>query len=104
LKSWPQLTLGSEFSWITFGAPVTTVVTEFAPPLRLAWTGRGLGSSGHHAWLLNPLPTGCQIITEETQRGRTVRVVRPVLTPAMRSMHQRWVEGAAKIAESGQQP
>ena len=101
---WPRLALGSEFSWITFGAPVTTTVTECDPPHRLGWTGRGLGATGHHGWLLEPAATGCRILTEETQRGIAVRLLRPVLAPAMRTMHQRWVEGAAHIAESGRRP
>ena len=28
---WPRLGLGSRFSWITFGALVTTEITEFEP-------------------------------------------------------------------------
>lgn len=101
---WPEVGLGTRFSWVTFGAPVTTEVTEFEPPFRLAWTGTGLGSVGHHAWVLTPVATGCEIHTEETQHGRAVGLLAPVLRPAMRHFHQRWVEGAARIAESGRRP
>jgi hypothetical protein len=102
---WPQVELGSCFSWITFGAPVTTEITEFEPAHRLAWTGSGLGSRGHHAWVLNRRTDGgTDIHTEETQRGTASRLLSPALRPAMRAMHQRWVDGLAKIAESGQRP
>lgn len=96
---WPVLESGSRFSWVTFGAPVKTVVTEFEPFERLAWTGEGLGARGHHAWLLRPDESGgCRILTEETQRGAAVRSLRPILRPAMRWQHQRWVDGLAAIA------
>ena len=101
---WPTLGMGSRFSWITFGARVTTEVTEFEPPHRIAWTGSGLGAVGHHAWVIEPTSSGCRIVTEETQRGLAVRVLAPALRPAMRRLHQRWVEGAARIAESGRTP
>ena len=100
----PVLGLGSRFSWITFGAPVTTEVTEFEPPNRLAWTGRGLGAVGHHAWLIEPAGRGCRIVTEETQRGLAVRLAAPGLRPAMRHFHQEWVDAVARIAESGLRP
>ena len=45
---WPKIGLGSQFSWVTFRAPVTTEVTEFEPYERLAWTGSGRGARGHH--------------------------------------------------------
>lgn len=96
---WPEISLGSRFSWITLGAPVTTTVTECEPCERLAWSGTGPGARGHHAWLLQPVAGGgCEILTEETQRGLPVRVLRPVLRPAMQRMHQRWVDALAVTA------
>ena len=77
---WPVLGLGSRFRWITFGAPVTTEITEFEAPHRLGWTGTGLGAVGHHAWLIEPTGAGCRIVTEQ------------------------WVDAAARIAESGLEP
>lgn len=92
--AWPDLRLGTRFTWVTFGAPVDTVVTEFTPPHRLAWSGTGLGARGHHAWILQPADQGGTLIhTRETQRGRAPRLLRPTLVPAMRRMHQRWVDG-----------
>ena len=98
---WPALGPGSRFRWVTFGAPVTTTVTEFAPPHRLAWTGTGLGSAGHHAWLLEPFDGGTRIVTEETQHGRAVRLLAPALRPAMRRAHQSWITGLAATATTG---
>lgn len=101
---WPQLELGSRFSWITFGALVTTEVTEYEPLKRLAWTGQGLGASAHHEWLLVADGPEWQIITEETQRGLLPRLVRPTMRPQMLRRHQRWLDQLARLAESGEMP
>lgn len=100
--AWPQVELGSVFSWVTGGVPVTTTITELEPFRRLAWTGQGLGAVGHHAWLLTETPHGgTRILTEETQRGAVLRLLRPVLQRSMGAAHQRWVEGLARAAETG---
>jgi hypothetical protein len=103
--AWPEVELGSEFTWATGRIPVKTTVTEFEPFQRLAWTGEGLGATGHHAWILTPTSEGgTLILTEETQRGLILRLLRPVLRRSMSSAHQQWVEGLARRAESNQQP
>ena len=103
--SWPSVTLGTCFSWRTFGVRVSTEITEYEPFERLAWTGTGRGSRGHHAWLLAPgVDGGCDIRTEETQRGPLVSVVRAVHAPRMRRMHQVWVDNLARIAVAPPQP
>jgi uncharacterized protein YndB with AHSA1/START domain len=97
--SWPQIELGSSFSWVTFGARVTTEVTEYEPFERLAWTGKGRGARGHHAWLLTPRDDGgTDIRTEETQRGAMLVALRPVHAPRVRRMHQLWVDNLAAAA------
>jgi uncharacterized protein YndB with AHSA1/START domain len=95
---WPEIGLGSRFSWVTFGVPVTTEVTECEPCERLAWTGSGRGSRGHHAWILTPDAGGTIIHTEETQRGLLSRLSSPFLRPRMRREHQTWVDQLAAIA------
>lgn len=101
---WPQLGLGSCFSWITFGALVTTEVTEFEPLRRLAWAGRGLGATAYHVWLLDGDGPEWEIVTEETERGFLPTLARPWLRPAMLRQHQRWIEQLARLAESGERP
>jgi Polyketide cyclase / dehydrase and lipid transport len=99
---WPQLRLGSKFSWITFGALVTTEITEFEPFKRLAWTGEGMGATAHHAWLLDA--DEWEIVTEETQGGFLPKLVRPMMRPQMLRQHQRWLDQLARLAESGESP
>jgi uncharacterized protein YndB with AHSA1/START domain len=101
---WPQLEPGSRFSWITFGALVTTEVTEYEPFKRLAWTGRGLGASAHHEWLLEADGPEWEIVTEETQRGLLPSLVKPIMRPQMLRQHQRWLDQLARLAETGEIP
>jgi hypothetical protein len=47
---------------------------------------------------------GTFVHTEETQRGWGIAVVKPVLRPVMVRMHQRWLEGLARVAAKGPPP
>jgi hypothetical protein len=103
--SWPEVALGSTFTWLTFGAPCTSTVTEFEPLERFAFTGGGLGAVGHHAWVLtDDGKGGTTIHTEETQRGKVIGLFGPLLQSWMRSQHQKWVDNLARIAETGRRP
>jgi hypothetical protein len=96
-----ELSPGARFRWWTFGVPVTTVVEDWAPGERLAWSGTGLGARGYHAWILEPTAGGCRFITEETQRGAAVWLGRPLLRRGLLVQHQRWLEGLARAAALG---
>jgi carbon monoxide dehydrogenase subunit G len=102
---WPEIALGTTFSWVTFHTKVTTEVTEFEPFHRLAWTGGGLGSVGHHAWLLTASgDSQTEIHTEETQRGTVSKLFAPRLRRNMHSWHQKWVDQLAEIAATERRP
>jgi hypothetical protein len=101
---WPQIELGSRWRWLTFGALITSELVEFDPGGRLAWSARAPGSRGHHAWVLRRHEGGTFVHTEETQRGWGIAVVKPVLRPVMVRMHQRWLEGLARVAAKGPPP
>jgi uncharacterized protein YndB with AHSA1/START domain len=103
---WPQVALGTRFRWITFGALQTSEIVECEPPERLAWDAHGTASVSHglHAWLIQETKTGCNIFTEETQRGWGIRPIAPVFRPIMERYHQKWIEGLARVAAEGDPP
>jgi uncharacterized protein YndB with AHSA1/START domain len=101
---WPELQLGSRFRWLTFGALVTSEVTEYAPTERLAWSAKSMAGSGHHGWVLRPEGGGTFVRTEETQRGLGMRLISPGLRPLMTRLHQRWLEGLGRVAAEGPPP
>jgi len=96
-----ELTLQQQFTWRTFGINLRSVVEELVPGERLAWTARGLGVWAYHAWLLEPTPGGCKVITEETQHGLLARLGSLVLPGRMHRGHQAWLVALAGKAESG---
>jgi hypothetical protein len=97
----PDLALGTEFTWRTFGVRVATRIDELVPGRALAWSGRGLGGHGYHAWLLEPRDGGVYIRTEETQRGWMPRWSRWWLRGALGRSHRRWLGGLVAAARQG---
>jgi len=95
-----ELFAGAHFTWRTFGVNLKTQVIEFQPCERIAWLATSPGVEAYHAWLIRPLPDGCQVITEETQYGLAARAARVLFPHRMEQWHQRWLEGLAKAAAS----
>jgi uncharacterized protein YndB with AHSA1/START domain len=96
---WPNVALGTRFRWLTFGVIVVSEIVEFEPPERIAWSAKELGASGHHGWVLEKRGRGRTFLrTEETQRGPAMRIAAPAMRPLMRRLHQRWIEGLARVA------
>jgi hypothetical protein len=92
-----DLGLGVDFRWTTFGIRVHTTICEWEPPHRLAWGGKALGGTGHHAWVIEP----SRIVTEETQRGFVPWVASWYIRPGLLRWHQRWLEGLVRRAADG---
>jgi len=99
-----QLTLGSFFTWRTFGVSIRSTVLEFVPPERIAWNAFGLGVDAYHAWLISPTATGSHILTEETQYGWAARLGSILLPNRMLRGHQLWLERLSAVAQSGPPP
>ncbi len=100
---WPELRMGSRFRWLTFGVIVTSEVVELEEGSRLAWSAKALGAEGHHGWVLSEREGGTFVRTEETQHGWASKLSAPVMSRLQTRIHQRWLEGLAKVA-AGQPP
>jgi polyketide cyclase/dehydrase/lipid transport protein len=100
----PALGIGTRFRWTVLRVPVVTVVEECEPPRRLAWSGTGLGAAAYHSWDIEPVPSGCRVVTEETQRGAVPSLLRVVLRPLLRYTQVAWLSALARAAESGPPP
>jgi hypothetical protein len=90
-----RLAPNKTFHWTTFGVRVHTVVEEFVPHQRLSWSGKGLGSSAYHGWVLEPRNGGCFVVTEETQQGLIPSLLRSYLRRGLLRWHQVWLQGLA---------
>lgn len=95
----PDLYLGARFSWITFGVCLRSVVEEFTPYERIAWTARFVGVDAYHAWQIEPVGRRTRVITEESQYGWLARAANYLLPSRMHDYHQVWLERLAREAE-----
>jgi hypothetical protein len=87
-----SLELDSKFHWSAFGVPLDSIVMEFVPPERIAWSARGLGIDAYHAWLIERSREGCHVTTEENQNGWAARLNNLLRPSFMRDMQRIWLE------------
>lgn len=83
----PDLRLGSSFRWKAFGVTLRSEVMEFVEPERIAWSARARGIDAYHAWVVEGLPSGCRVVTEENQNGWAAR-----LNNALRPKFMGWMQ------------
>ncbi|MEV0848621.1 SRPBCC domain-containing protein [Streptomyces sp. NPDC049954] len=100
-----ELALGTRFSRVTVGFPMSLKVTELEPHRRLSWEtvvdGDTTGSSAYHGWVITPTDEGCHVLTEETQQGPFFLEELGRKNPgALYRYHQDWVERLAEAAEA----
>lgn len=100
----PDLKAGSKFRWKTFGVTLDSVVEEFVPPERIAWSARAMGVDAYHAWLVERRPSGCHVLTEETQNGLLASISNAVRPNNMSKHHQVWLENLLAKARGGPPP
>ncbi|MGO9274465.1 MAG: SRPBCC domain-containing protein [Terriglobia bacterium] len=100
----PELAPGTRFRWRTFGVNIESVVEEFVPYERIAWSARGLGVRAYHAWLIQKTADGCHVLTEETQYGWLARLGKVFVPNRMHHHHQIWLEQLHQKAASGPPP
>lgn len=100
----PDLAPSAGFRRKSFGISLTSRVEEFAPPERLAWTGRSFGVDVHHAWLISATSAGCNVLTEESQFGFLARLDHAFRPRRTESRHQVWLESLRSKAAAGSPP
>lgn len=100
-SSGPDLGLGTRFRWKTFGVTIESEVHEFEPFRRLAWNAVGTGVDAYHAWLFEPRPAACNILTEETQNGFLAKLGSIAMPNRMHKYHQIWLECLRDRARAG---
>ncbi len=99
-----DLVPGSRFRWKTFGVTLDSKVEEFVPRERLAWSARSAGIDVYHAWLIERRPSGCYVLTEESQNGLMARLSAALRPNNMGEYHQLWLEELLSRAKTGPPP
>lgn len=100
----PDLGLGREFHWRTFGVGIRSCVKEFEPCRRIAWDGHSFGIDVYHAWLIQGRGDSCLVVTEETQHGFIAQLGARLMPKRMSTQHQIWLEQLAKKSAAGPPP
>ena len=99
-----ELEPGTRFSWRIFGATLNSVVEEFVPAERLAWSAKFEGVDAYHAWLIERRAGGCRVLTEENQKGWLARLNFTLRPSNVRYQHFLWLEALKKKAAEGYPP
>ncbi|WP_157020273.1 SRPBCC family protein [Mesorhizobium xinjiangense] len=100
-----ELKLGTRYSRVTVGFPMSCVVRECVPFRSLSWSttvdGDETGSTAFHGWIITPTEDGCHLLTEETLQGAFFLEEIGRKNPgALYKYHQDWVEMLARAAEA----
>jgi hypothetical protein len=99
-----ELKQGTKFSWRIFGVTLSSVVEEFVPVERLAWSAKFEGVDAYHAWLIEKRQEGCRVLTEENQKGWLARLNNTLRPSNLRYYHYLWLEALKKKAQEGLPP
>ncbi len=94
------LSAQASFSWSTMGLDFTSTITELVPNERLSWESRKSTIQGYHAWLITPTPTGCRVVTEESQHGLLTTMQKIFVPQKLHRLHDRWLAEMKRLAET----
>ena len=97
----PDLAVGTNFEWKTFGVRVRSTVRAFEPMRSLEWDAKTTGLRAYHGWLLEPSPDGIWVISEGTQDGILPRLAGWSLGGIVHRGHQTWVENLRRVSTTG---
>jgi hypothetical protein len=102
LRGGPQLSANGKFRFKTLGFYFEPEVVTFDPCRMLVWSAKGpAGTSGAHAWYIEPTPGGCRIITEEAQKGLLLRLIGARTRRTLTTSHEEWLRALKALAEAG---
>lgn len=100
LRGGPLLSAGGRFRFKTLGFYFEPEIETYEPNRMLVWSAKGpVGTSGTHAWYIDPMPDGCRVITEESQKGFLLLLRRRQLQTQLLSAHEEWLRSLKAIAE-----
>ncbi len=87
------------FLWKTMGLQFESTIMQFDAFRLLAWESKKKSIQGYHVWLLIPGPSGCKVITEESQNGWLTRLEKTFQKNKLRKLHDVWLSELKSKAE-----
>jgi hypothetical protein len=106
LEDTTQRTLqaNSVLNWKTMGLQFRSTVKEYEPNRLLAWESVKKSIQGYHVWLIEPTPTGCRVITAESQNGWLTFLEKTFQGKKLKQLHDVWLAGLKQRAEAPARP
>jgi hypothetical protein len=101
LRDGPFLSATSKFRFKTLGFYFEPEIVTFKPHRMLVWSAIGpAGTSGAHAWYIEPTSGGCRVITEEAQRGLLLFFIGARTRGTLLASHEEWLRALKALAEA----
>ena len=101
LRGGSRLNAESKFRFKTLGFYLEPEIVTFEPHRMLVWSAKGpAGTSGSHAWYIEPRPRGCRVITEESQIGLLLYFLRTRTRDRLLTSHEEWLRSLKERAEA----
>ncbi len=91
---------GNHFKWKSSGTPVVSEIQDVEPQHRLSWTGKAMGASAKHLWILEPQADGVLVKTAESFEGWVVVLLKGMMQKTLDTSLQAWLMQLKKTAES----
>lgn len=65
----PNLEAGTKFSWTSGGLSIKSTIIDIGAPGRITWTGKAIGTTARHSWLLTQKGGATIVETSESMVG-----------------------------------
>ena len=91
---------GAQFEWSASGyLPIHATLHTVAPGVSFGWSASAFGSFSVHNWQLISQEGYTEVTAEETMEGWLVRLLQPIMQPAIDQGNARWLDYLKQTAE-----
>lgn len=83
---------GTTFDWKSNGAGIHSTLHTVAPAHELGWTGKSLGVYAIHNWTLTAVPSGTEVVVDESMQGLLASLFQGPLNCGLAKSTLQWLE------------
>ncbi|RYY17513.1 MAG: polyketide cyclase/dehydrase [Cytophagaceae bacterium] len=91
---------GARFDWSASGyLPIHSTLHTVEPGVAFGWSASAFGSFAVHNWQFTSHEDYTEVTAEETMEGWLVRLLQPIMQPALDKGNARWLAYLKQVAE-----
>ena len=91
---------GTRFDWSASGyLPIHSTLHTVEPGVAFGWSASAFGSFAVHNWRFSSQEGYTEVTSEETMEGWLVRLLQPIMQPALNQANARWLDYLKQAAE-----